>query len=86
MEKLAQAIVALKNSTEVKYFFRDLLTEQELVEVTNRWYAARLLNKKVSYVNIEKLTHLSSATIARVSQWLKEGMGGYRLILKRLQK
>lgn len=83
-EDLFRAILALKNVNEAKKFFRDLLTEQEIIEFAKRWQAAKMLNKKMPYSQIEKETGLSSTTVARVSKWLKKGMGGYKLMLKRL--
>lgn len=79
------AIMLLKNPEEAGEFFRDLLTEKELIECGNRWKAARMLWNKESYVNIAKETGLSSTTIARVSKWLQNGKGGYALILERMQ-
>ncbi len=83
-KELAKAILALQTEKEVANFLRDLLTEQEITEFSKRWKTARLLNNKVSYTEIEKQTGLSSTTIARVSQWLNKGMGGYKLMLNRL--
>jgi TrpR-related protein YerC/YecD len=83
-EELMEAILALKNKNEANRFFRDLLTEAELAEFSNRWQAAQMLEQSVPYSRIEKETGLSSTTIARVSQWLNKGMGGYKLILTRL--
>jgi TrpR-related protein YerC/YecD len=81
---LIGAILLLKNSNEARKFLRDLLTESELVEFGNRWKVARMLEKKVPYTEIIKETGLSSTTVARVSNWLDKGMGGYSLILNRL--
>lgn len=78
------AILVLKNRGEAKRFFRDLLTEKELIEFGNRWKAARMLEKNIKYTEIEKETGLSSTTVARVSKWLNNGKNGYKLILKRL--
>jgi TrpR-related protein YerC/YecD len=83
-EDLMEAVLSLKNKNEAKRFFRDLLTEPELVEFSNRWQAAQMLNDKVPYSKIVDETGLSSTTIARVSQWLNKGMGGYKLVLARL--
>lgn len=83
-EDLFKAILTLKNVKEAKMFFRDLLTEQEIIDFAKRWQAAKMLSKKITYSEIEKETSLSSTTIARVAKWLKKGMGGYRLMLKRL--
>ncbi len=81
---LIKVILALKKENEAKIFFRDLLTEKEIIEFGNRWYAANMLSEKISYKDIEKETGLSSRTIARISKWLKTGKGGYRKMLKRL--
>lgn len=83
-KELFKAILTLKTEAECKNFLRDLLTEAEIKEFANRWKVANMLNNKVDYKTIEKETGMSSTTIARISKWLAEGMGGYRLMLKRL--
>lgn len=65
-------------------FLRDLLTEAEIKEFANRWKVAQMLDEKIDYKTIEKQTNMSSTTIARISKWLNQGMGGYRLMLNRL--
>lgn len=81
---LIKAVLALKNQKEAGMFLRDLLTEKEIIEFGNRWKAARMLDQKISYFDIRKETGLSERTIARISRWLKDGMGGYKLVLNRL--
>lgn len=81
---LFNAILALKSERECKQFLRDLLTEAEIKEFSNRWKVANMLNSKIDYIKIEKETGMSSTTIARISQWLKNGMGGYRLVINRM--
>lgn len=83
-KELIKALLALKNEKEAGSFLRDLLTEQEIIEFAKRWKTARLLNDKVPYSKIETQTGLSSTTIARVANWLNNGMGGYKLMLARL--
>lgn len=83
-EDLLKAILSLKNLNEAKKFFRDLLTEAEIIEFGKRWQTAKMLSNGVAYSEIEKTTGLSSRTIARVGKWLNQGKGGYRLMLKRL--
>jgi TrpR-related protein YerC/YecD len=83
-KQLIEAVLALKNADETRRFLRDLLTEQEIKEFANRLEAARLLSKNVQYCAIIESTGLSSTTIARISKWLKSSLGGYRLILSRL--
>ncbi len=82
--ELFKAILSLKSPREARKFFRDLLTEDELIEFGKRWQAARMLDASVSYTSIVEKTGLSSRTIARISWWLEKGMGGYRLMLARL--
>jgi len=81
---LLKTVLVLKNLKEAKRFFRDLLTEAELIEFGNRWLAAKMLSKNISYTAICGKTGLSSTTIARISNWLKNGRGGYKLMLNRL--
>lgn len=82
--ELYQAVLSLKNLDEARRFFRDLLTEEEILEFSKRWQVARLLDADVPYSAIQKQTDMSSTTIARISKWLRSGMGGYALVLKRL--
>lgn len=83
-KQLIQTLLALKTEKEASNFLRDLLTEQEIEEFAKRWKTARLLSDKVSYSKIEAQTGLSSTTIARISKWLNNGMGGYQLMIARL--
>lgn len=82
-DELFRAILKLKNAGDARRFFRDLLTEAELLEFGNRWKVARMLAERVPYVKIERATGMSTRTIARIQRWLKRGKGGYRLMLKR---
>ena len=84
IKELIEAILLLNDFGEAKKFLRDLLTEFELIEFSNRWKAARMLSKKDPYVEIEKETGLSSTTVARVSKWLNKGKGGYKLMLNKI--
>ncbi len=77
-QHLFETILGLNSLEETQNFFRDLLTEQEIVEFTNRWKVARMLTEGVSYADIEKETGMSSTTIARISKWLNNGMNGYK--------
>jgi TrpR-related protein YerC/YecD len=83
-DALAEAVLALRSKGEAKKFLRDLLTQDEILEFGNRWQAARMLSENISYTTIRCKTGLSPRTIARISGWLKKGMGGYRLMIKRL--
>jgi len=83
-KQLIEAILSLENAQETGRFLRDLMTETEIKEFANRLEAASLLSKDVQYNAIIEKTGLSSTTVARISKWLKGPIGGYRLILSRL--
>jgi len=84
--ELYKAVLKLKTADEAKRFFRDLLTIEEITEMSKRWQAARLLNQGKPYREIAAKTGLSTTTVTRVANWLKNGSGGYRLMLNRLKK
>lgn len=81
---LCQAINSLKNPDEVANFLRDILTVKEIQAISQRWQVARLLHQGKSFKQIEEISGASSATIARVNQWLNYGMDGYKTVLKRM--
>lgn len=82
--RLSQAILSLRTEKEAARFLRDLMTEGELREFSNRLRAAEMLAEKIPYKEIEVETGLSSTTVARVAKWLNGNEGGYRLIIGRL--
>jgi TrpR-related protein YerC/YecD len=85
IDDLYSAVTRLESLDECRRFFRDLLTETEIREFAERWKVARMLSQGVPYTTIEKETGLSSRTIARVHKWLKQGKGGYTMMLRRIQ-
>ena len=84
MNELFEAILKLKSTDESARFFRDLLTIAELKEFSNRWQAVKMLTQGKSYIEIAKRLGMSTATVTRVALWLKNGMGGYQILAKRL--
>lgn len=83
-DSLFRAILNLNDLDEARRFFRDLLTEEEIKEFSNRWAVAQMLAQKVPYTQIEKQTGMSSTTIARIAKWLNRGMNGYKTVISRL--
>lgn len=83
-DELYEAFLTLRSPEEVERFLADLLTKEELLESTRRFWAACKLDEGVSYQVIQDATGLSSTTIARISRWLKKGKNGYRLVIDRL--
>ena len=86
LNKLYDAIISLNTIEECKDFLRDLLTKTEINEAAMRWKVARLLSEGSTYIEIEKITGLSSTTVARVHKWLKKGKGGYSEMLKNISQ
>ncbi len=82
--ELVRAVLSLKTIEEARRFFRDLMTEEEILEFGRRWKAAQMLDSRIPYTKIIEKTGLSSTTVARVSKWLNSGMDGYKLVLSRL--
>ena len=85
-KELITALLSLKSEKELYLFLRDLLSDSELTEISKRWKAARMLENGESYPVIIAQTGLSSTTVARISRWLKQGAGGYRLAIERAKK
>lgn len=84
VREFVRTLAGLRGEDEMTAFLRDVLTFEELVEAARRWQAARLLARGTSFREIERRTGMSSTTIARINYWIHHGMGGYRLMLKKL--
>jgi len=84
-DNLFDTVLMLENRAEAQDFFRDLLTEEEILEFANRWQVACMLAKHTPYTEIARETGMSSTTTARISKWLKGGCGGYTRMIKRVK-
>jgi TrpR-related protein YerC/YecD len=82
---LVDALLSLDDRAEAERFLRDLLTLNELRDLSMRWSVARLLDQGLHYAEISQRTGASTATITRIASWLHHGEGGYRLVLDRLR-
>lgn len=72
-------ILSIMNKKEDIYsFLRDLISSKEILEFSNRFEVAKMLDEKVSYKEIEEKTKMSSTTIARISKFLKWENNGYK--------
>ncbi|WP_312433254.1 YerC/YecD family TrpR-related protein [Lacrimispora sp.] len=81
---LIQAILCLKNDEECKALLEDILTEGEILAVSQRLEVARLLRKGTNYSAIAQTTGASTATISRVNRCVLYGTGGYETIFSRI--
>lgn len=86
VKKLFRAILTLETVEECEKFFDDAFTMQELESIAQRFDVACRLDKGGSYVEINKETGASTATICRVSKCLNYGSGGYRIAIDRIKK
>ena len=84
-ELLIKSIVAVKNEEECKTFLEDLMTANEIIDLSQRILVAKLLKEKKSYVDIGAATGASTATISRVNRCLAYGNGGYDMILDKIE-
>lgn len=84
--ELLRTILRVRTTQEARRFLRDLMTEDEIRMIVDRWRVARMLADGRSYRQIENETGLSSRTVARISRWLHRGEGGYRLLLGRKEE
>ena len=88
MKNIDNAILLLKNKSEVNDFLKDLCTPSELKALEERWAVAQLLYQdKLSYRKIASKLKTSTTTVTRVARFLvNEPNKGYQKILKRISK
>lgn len=76
-------IASLKNREEVKEFFKDLLTPNELGNLMSRIETALLLSLGFSYDDICKFLGIGKDKILNVSKKLERGKG-FKIVIQRL--
>ncbi len=86
LDFLFSCILSLETVEECYNFFEDLCTASELVEMSRRIFAAKLLRDNCIYAEIAEKTSLSTATISRVNRCLKYGADGYETVLTRMEE
>jgi TrpR-related protein YerC/YecD len=80
-EQFIQALLMQKDYTQISAFLTDVMTEGEVSECAKRLQTAVMLSEGATYPLIQQETGLSTTTIARVSQWLGTGAGGYKKVI-----
>jgi TrpR-related protein YerC/YecD len=87
---LLDAFLSLENKDELKAFFRDLMSERDIREFAMRWEIAKMLDAGMSFTQIQEKwdgdERVSANTITKINRWLKEGCGGYKMLIDRLKK
>ncbi len=84
--QLSEVLVEIKDVTAMQNFLRDVMTEKEIIEISARLEAAKMLTNGSKYTEITKQTKLSSRTVARISEWLRNGCKGYEAALSIINK
>ena len=84
VDYLLNAFMSLENIDEFYDFFDDICTVAEVLEMSKRLKAAKMLKDGCFYNKISEATGLSTTTISRVNRCLKYGSGGYNIALDRL--
>ena len=82
---LLDTFLALKTKEEAKAFFRDIFSERDLREFAMRWEVAKKLDAGETYEKIQETSGEAMNTRAKISRWLKEGCGGYKLMIERMK-
>lgn len=80
--QFAEVIASIENVQTMQSFLRDVMTEKEIIEISSRFEAAKMLQAGKKYTDIIEKTKLSSRTIARISDWMQNGCDGYEAALK----
>lgn len=80
-DKLMDTILKLKTKKECYDFFEDVCTIKEILDMSKRLEAAKLLSEGMNYKQIISKIDISSATLSRVSRALNYGTGGYKKVI-----
>ena len=80
---LIRAMLTLKTEDECRAFLEDIMTTQEILDISQRMAVARELDAGASTLKIAETTGASPTTISRVNRCYQYGAGGYRTVLDR---
>lgn len=83
---VCDAFIALETREECEKFLDDLFSPKERERIFVRWSLFNLLDKRLSQRKIAKALKVSVATVSRVNKTRKYGAGGYRSVIKKLQR
>jgi TrpR family trp operon transcriptional repressor len=80
--EIIKVLSKIKNPKLMALFLKDLLTQQELVEIKRRWQIINLLDSGLPQRSVAKKLKIAIATVSRGSRMLKNPQGGFNQILK----
>lgn len=81
-DELMDTIVGLKTRKDCYDFFEDVCTIKEILDMSKRLEAAKLLDDGLSYKEVIAKIGISTATLSRISRALNYGSGGYAKAIK----
>ncbi|MBQ4267540.1 MAG: TrpR-like protein YerC/YecD [Clostridia bacterium] len=85
-EKFCRAVMSFEAVEDCRNFFDDIFTIQEMEAISQRLEVACLLSEGKSYVEVNKATGASTATICRVAKCINYGNGGYMKAIENLKE
>ena len=85
IEFLYRSLVSIDNVEDCQNFMEDICTTSEILEMSRRLKAAKMLSDGIIYSEIAAQTGLSTATISRVNHCLKYGSEGYLKVLDQMK-
>ena len=74
---------SLENEEEIRIFFEDICTPQEIANMDQRIQCAIMLKEGKTYTEIIEATGISSATLSRISKCVQHSTGGFSKLLSR---
>lgn len=81
IKNLYELILSLESVDDCDALFKDLCTEKEVEQMSQRVKAARLLMDGKTYNQVMEQCEISSATLSRVSRCVQYG-NGYKNFIK----
>jgi TrpR-related protein YerC/YecD len=84
MFDLINSFRIVRNPLETAFFLQDLLTANEIRNLSIRLRIAKLLLNGKNFREIKDEVHSSFTTISKVSVWLESGGEGFKNVIKRL--
>jgi TrpR-related protein YerC/YecD len=84
MFDLVNAFKIVKKPIETALFLQDLLTANEIRNLSIRLRIAKLLLAGGKYRDIQDELHVSFATITKVSTWFEQGGEGFKHVIAKL--
>ena len=85
VDALFEAVLSLETLEECYAFFEDACTIKEILDISQRLKAAKMLSSGANYADVSRETGMSTATISRVSKCLEYGAGGYKTAIERTE-